>query len=158
STGFTATLSSMLSQPATRSTALELIVAAERVDFIEKVEAIILDSKAERRERLLAAYTLGLLPPRASVPMLARLSRDQRLEADLRHRLVDALGHQLGRRLGADAREALEVLKSLVLAKREEVTVREAAVSALVGSRQGSLWLLERQVYEKIPEPLQREL
>jgi putative membrane-bound dehydrogenase-like protein len=154
----TLTITALLHDPKTRSAALDLITAAQRREFIGEISAMIRDQKADANLRSEAARALGLLRTHEATAALGQLCTQSQLASGLRMELVDALGRQAQRRQNSSApNEALKLLQDLASREDEEIGIRQGAVSALAGSRPGSLWLLDPAVYRKLPDPVRRE-
>jgi putative heme-binding domain-containing protein len=145
---------------------LALIAAAERVDLVAKVESIITDRTAPERVRMAAIKALGELPSADAVKAL--MDSFTYLDPDKFGVVaVQALGQQLGARgknrtAVKPATEALHdlvlgnlAIDKLVIGKEPRFqAVREAAVSALAGSRGGTQWLLELHDKKQLPADL----
>src|SRR5262249_14497372 len=72
------------------------------------------------------------------------------LRGDLQAEAITALGKNA-------SKEALTALQELVKASKAEMKTRQAAVTALAGSRPGALWLLSPVGKKEIPEALVAE-
>jgi putative membrane-bound dehydrogenase-like protein len=165
------TLDRLLELPDSRTTALALIDAATRTDYLDKVCRIAGDSTESPATRAAAVQTLGFLPAAAAVAALEAFLKTEPPER--RVAVVEALGHQAqprNRRMGfgpppgsgfrpfgpgrQQAGPALKILENLVKASDQDPLLKQAAVGALAGTRSGSLWLLEAHDKKELPEGL----
>ncbi len=153
----TAGIDKLLAKPETAPTGLALVAVAERVDLVPKVEALVVRAEAPAPVKLAGVKALGALPSVEAVKALT----DMLMKADpdtLGAAIVQALGQQLdvkGKNNTA-VKPATDALHSIVLDKDAKSTrvLREAAVSALAGSRSGTQWLLELHDKKQLPDDL----
>jgi putative membrane-bound dehydrogenase-like protein len=142
------TINDLLSKAESRAVGLELIGAAERLGDLARVAAVANDSTETEAMRKAAVQTLSRLPIGESVRALRGLVEDKIVGAEA----VAALG-----RLAQRWRDmtvtglALQALEDAVIAKGP---ARQAALSALAGTRRGSQWLLEQHAHKALPADL----
>jgi putative membrane-bound dehydrogenase-like protein len=153
----TAAIDRLLAKSETAPTGLALVSAAERVDLIPRVTELVAARDAPDALKAAAVHALGALPSAEAVRALTGLLPTAN-EA-LGVAAVQALGRLLGGR-GRDnpaGKPAAEALHALVLGKeKSSLVLREAAVSALAGSRSGTQWLLELHDKKQLPADLTR--
>jgi putative membrane-bound dehydrogenase-like protein len=144
-------LTALLDKPQTRATGLTLVGLAGKADQAERVLELAKDKSQPEATRNLAVGALGQLGSEKAVAGLTSLLSISGLQLEA----VRALGEQ-GRRPGQQsvAKKALEALRGVVENDKGGRVLREAAVTALSGSRPGSTWLLERHAKGKLPEDL----
>ncbi len=137
-----------LSKAESRAVGLELIGAAERLGELARVAAVANDSTEKEATRKVAVQTLSRLPIGESVRALRGLVEDKTVGAEA----VAALGRlaQRWRDLTVTGL-ALQALEDAVTAKGP---ARQAALSALAGTRRGSQWLLEQHAHKALPAEL----
>lgn len=148
----------LFKQPDTRVAALTLVGAAEKADAVAHVAEIAKDAKEKGDVRSAAIQTLGALPSADAVAALETL-----LKADppaLRVEAVNALGKHAEQK---DAKApslapAVKALQGLVLNDKEEMGLRVSAVSALSGTRPGTIWFLDLNEKKELPESLRPEV
>jgi putative heme-binding domain-containing protein len=131
-------ITGLLTKPETRGSALDLIAAAEKVDAVTAVSALVADTAESAATRKSAVQTLGLLPSAEASATLAGLVGDAALAEDA----VQALGKQ-AKRDGNGAKPALATLQAVATGKELALDLRKSALSALAGSRPGASWLLD---------------
>jgi putative membrane-bound dehydrogenase-like protein len=146
----------LLAKPETSVTAMNLIAAAEKTDALGQVEKIASDSKQPDAVRLAAVQTLGALPSNESAAALGSL-----LVGDspaIRGEAAQALG-RLAQRKGDQpgAAQAMWELQDAFTNKDQSTAVRNAAASALVGTRPGSTWLLALAEKKQLPDALRND-
>jgi putative membrane-bound dehydrogenase-like protein len=144
------TLNALLHRIDLRPYALDLIVAAEKVDAVVAVEQIANNSANPEKLRNDAVVALGSLPTMDAVRDL----QDPYLK--LRPAVaIQALGLHAQRRPNLpEAAAALKTLQAVVLDAKQKEEWRAAAVEALAGSRAGSDWLLKLHDKKELPEEL----
>jgi putative membrane-bound dehydrogenase-like protein len=143
-------VSRLLGKPETRIAGLILIGAAEKADAIGQVTAIARNTNDALATRTAAIQTLGCLKARAATRALARdLLNVKPLE--LRVEVANALGQQA-------TGDALKALQDMVVAPKVDPAIKQAAVAGLAGSRPGTLWLLEVNDRQKLPDDLKTKV
>ncbi len=144
-------LDGLLAHADSRQTGLTLIGAAERTADVPRVAGLASDAKETEAVRKTAVQTLGRLPATESVAALRDLIGDKLIGNDA----VIALGQLAQRRGQRDvAAQALKALQDAVTAKGQPGPSRQAALSALAGTRSGSQWLLELHSRKELPGDL----
>lgn len=145
----TDTIDRLLGRPDSAALGLALIAAAERVDAIPRIRRL-LDGRPPLPIAREAVRTLGALPGKEAVDLLREeLGRG---EATLGPVILEALGLQIdARKNNPGGLPALAILQDSATAAGTTPQMREAALSALVGSRTGTEWLLAQQVKHKLP-------
>ncbi|HZT83446.1 MAG TPA: PVC-type heme-binding CxxCH protein [Gemmataceae bacterium] len=147
------TIHSLLARPETRAAGLELVAAAEDIPSAKQVADLAADGKQPVEVRKAAARTLGALPSERAVDALAHLLKEG--PADVRPEVFNALGRLAKQRKGQPGKTpALDVLQTLVVSKYGDRTSHVLALEALVGSREGTVWLLDLHARGKLPEAL----
>jgi putative heme-binding domain-containing protein len=162
-----------------RATALALIEAAGRTDFIGNIAKLAGDAGEPPATRTAALHTLGSLPADEAIVALESLLKSE--PPGLRVAVVEALGQQAqprNRRMGFGppgepfggpppggpgqfrfgrqaAGPALKILQNLVKNSDQVPVVQQAALTALAGTRTGSIWLLDSHDKKELPENLQ---
>jgi putative heme-binding domain-containing protein len=153
----TGAIEALLAKPETAPTGLGLVAAAGRTDLVPKVAELVSAEKTPEAVKAAAVKALGALPSADAINTLVGLLHGASSDA-LGVAIVQALGQQLdtpGR--NSPAKPAADELHGLVLAKRMVATpLREAAVSALAGSRSGTQWLLDINDRKQLPEELKK--
>lgn len=142
------TINKLLSSATTRTTGLELIGVAVRVDLTPKVIAIAKDESIEPAQRREAITVMGVLPSSDGVVTLVSLG--QSTSSDVAQAALQSLGN-LSRQGGLKdpiASQAVKELENLMNAKQVD-TARLAAI-ALTASRPGSVRLLELHAAGKL--------
>ncbi len=153
----TASIDGLLAKPETAPTGLALVAAAERTDLVPKIAALVSAKDTSVAVKAAAVKALGALPSAGAINTLIDMlpiGRDETLGVAI----VQALGQQLDA-TGKNnaAKPAADELRGLVLGKRmAPAPLREAAVSALAGSRSGTQWLLEINGKKQLPEELKK--
>jgi putative membrane-bound dehydrogenase-like protein len=143
------TLNALLPRLDLRPFALDLIVAAEKVDAVVAVEQIANNSANPEKLRKDAVLALGSLPtPDAVASLESGFLKTYPAEA------IQALGQHAQRRPNRAGAAALKALQSLVLDAKQKEEWRAAAVEALASSRAGSEWLLKAHEKKELPEEL----
>lgn len=142
------TIDGLLSKAESRATGLALIGAAERTMDVACVSALARDAKEAEPARKAAVQALGLLPVADAVAALGGLMEDKLVGNDA----ATALGRLAQRR--QDKTTAGQALKKLQEAIADKGAARQAALSALAGTRPGSQWLLAQHVQKKLPTDL----
>src|SRR5262249_28346409 len=123
-----------------RSEALALIAAAGRTDLVGKVADLVSDRTSGGQVHRAAVRTLGELPSDDSVRALVRVQADEPAWASDAVQALGKLAQNKPEQPGAKA--ALEALQGITLDKAAKPEARHDALSALAGTRPGSLWLL----------------
>ena len=144
-------IKSLLANPKTRLTGLQLVAAAKYGASREEVTAIARDASESQELRIEAIRTLGQL---RSIDGLKALIEIGQPENPLSIECVKAIGLQLPS--GAKADEAgalaLDSLKRAIQAEKATPAIKAAALSALAGNRSGTQWLLEIKQNNTMPE------
>ncbi len=142
------TIDDLLAKTQSRATGLALIGAAERMTEVSRVATVANEPTEQEATRKAAVQTLGQLPSGESVRALRGLLEDRIVGADA----VAALGRLAQHRSNSTiAGSALQALQDAVTAKGP---ARQAALSALAGTRRGSQWLLEQHAHKALPADL----
>jgi putative membrane-bound dehydrogenase-like protein len=142
------TIDDLLAKDDSRATGLLLIGAAERGADAERVSTIAKDAKEKEATRKTAVRTLGQLPTFKSISTLKGLADDKLIGGEA----AESLGRLAQLRRDAPiADTALKALQETLTAKGPG---RQAALSALAGTRPGSQWLLAQHAQKKLPEDL----
>ena len=146
----------LMSQRATRASAIALIGVAEKTDAIPRLADLIADAGEGAEIRAAAVRTLGLLHAASAVKHLeATLKVKDNLPVALRVEAARALGvHVARRKETAESRAALKALQDLVADKTAALAVRQASVEALAGSERGGFWLLGLQKKNQLADDL----
>jgi putative membrane-bound dehydrogenase-like protein len=144
-------IDNLLARADSRPTGLALIGAAERKADVARVAALARDAKEAEPVRKAAAQTLGQLPAADSVAALRGLMEDKLIGDGA----VAALG-RLAQHRGEKnvATEALKALQDTITAKGPPGPARQAALSALAGTRPGTQWLLDLHARKALPADL----
>jgi putative membrane-bound dehydrogenase-like protein len=151
----TQVIDDMLRPSADRTTAVALIEAAGRADLAGKVEEVARDRKADGELRKAAVRALGSLPSDDSVRALIRIRSE---EKTLATEAAQALGKLAqGKPEQPGAKSALEALQALALDRQATPEARHDALSALAGTRPGSLWLLALHEKSELPDDLKAD-
>jgi len=147
---------SLLEKPQTRDSALAIIGAAQLISLSSEVAELARDTKEPESLRLKAAQTLGLLPSEASVTQLMVLTKFKPIS--LRSEAIRSLG-QLAEQDSKQpsARAALSALRIIVEDEEEATEQRVEAVTALAGSRAGTIWLLQAHERKQLPDALKAD-
>ncbi len=156
----TNTLSILLPKAEDDPTGLVLVGVAQRTDFVDDVANWAIGREHAKSARLAAIQTLGTLrSEKKAVTTLAAMLKDG--SDALNGEIVQSLGRLAGaqrNRNGTDvSREALQTLQALVRDPQAAAALRSAAVEALAGSREGTLWLLSAHANKQLPEALDAE-
>jgi putative membrane-bound dehydrogenase-like protein len=131
---------------------MQLVVAAELNDRVDRIGGIaIKPESAEYRKAAIAA--LGQLKTIKAVEVLEDIIVNEKgyvVEA------IAAIGQHLTTPKKGDpaADRALKVLQSVIAGEKSSADMKRAAVSALSGSRAGSVWLLEAHAKSELPKEL----
>ncbi len=142
------TIDDLLAKDDSRATGLLLIGAAERWAAAERVATIVKDAREKEATRRSAARTLGQLPTFKSISTLKGQIDDKLIGGEA----AESLGRLAQLRRDAEIAEAaLKALQETLAAKGSG---RQAALSALVGTRPGSQWLLAQHAQKKLPADL----
>jgi putative membrane-bound dehydrogenase-like protein len=153
----TGTIDALLAKPETAPTGLALVAAAGRTDLVSKIADLVSAKGTPDAVKAAAVKALGALPSADAIKTLVDMLPTGKDEA-LGVAIVQALGQQLdtpGR--NSPAKPAADELHGLILGKRTApATLREAAVSALAGSRSGTQWLLEINEKKQLPDELKK--
>jgi putative membrane-bound dehydrogenase-like protein len=148
---FTDTLNALLNRVDLRPSALALIVAAEKTDGVVAVEQIANNPVNGDKVRDDAVLALGSLPTADAVQVLQDNYLKTRPSV-----AIQALGQQVRRPELPGAAPALKALQALVLDSKQSAERREAAVSALAGSRSGTQWLLDINEKKQLSDDLKK--
>jgi putative membrane-bound dehydrogenase-like protein len=153
----TTSIDSLLAKPETAPTGLALVAAADRTDLVPKIAALVSAKDTSEAVKTAAVKALGALPSADAINTLVDMLPIGRDEA-LGVAIVQALGQQLDATgKNSPAKPAADELRGLVLGKRmAPAPLRDAAVSALAGSRSGTQWLLEINDKKQLPEELKK--
>jgi putative membrane-bound dehydrogenase-like protein len=145
------TVQALLKEPAQQLTAVQLIGAAGLVAQAKDVADVAANSKQDQATRLAAIAVLGDLPAKESADALKAL-------ADLDGPYIPAIAGALGKLIGKGdtpfGKAALAELQGFLTADASSparVARRAAALEALVGTRPGTVWLLDLASGGKLP-------
>jgi putative membrane-bound dehydrogenase-like protein len=142
------TIDTLLAKAESRAAGLALIGAAERSTEVSRVAELARNIKEAEPVRKAAVQTLGQLLRGESIQALRELMEDKIVGDDS----AAALGRLARNRSGRiTAGLALQALQDAVTVKG---AARHAALSALVGTRPGSQWLLDQHARKALPEDL----
>jgi putative membrane-bound dehydrogenase-like protein len=146
----------LLAKPDTRPAGLALIGVAGKSEWLNEVVKLARGKEQPPAVRQAAVRTLGMLPGNDSAKALAGLLDSG--PADLRLSAARALG-ELVRRPGErpEVGQALRALQVVVRDRKRDPLLRQAAVTALSGSRPGTVWLLELHRKRELPAELVSE-
>jgi len=151
------TIRNLLNKPESRVTGLNLIAAAEETGALGQVVKVAADAKEAPAVRAAAVQTLGALPSDETAAALARI-----LIGDapaLRGDAALALGRLAQRKADQPgATRALTALQTAFANNDQSMEVRQAAASALAGTRPGSAWLLSLEEKKQTPEALRNDV
>ena len=150
-------IDSLLQDEKLETTGLQLVGAAQYMPAVERVATILhnRDNAPERRKAALS--TLSQLQTLDSVKPLAEVlnRKDDPLAADAAYALSEIIGLYNDK---SDAGQAALIKLRQALRKSDTpLTVRQAVVNALAGSRGGTDWLLEQKEQNKLPNALLSE-
>ena len=149
----TAALHAFLSRADTRGLALKLIAAGRRADCCQEVARIAQDDRENGELRRLSVQTLGVLEGDDAVGILRALARSESNGLRLRQEAILALGAQ-AQANGRSGSSALAALSEVLTEKKSNAVLQEAALAALTGTRNGSIWLLEARKRNELPVDL----
>jgi putative heme-binding domain-containing protein len=144
----------LMAKPENRLLALALIGAAAKEDAIGRVVEIARDGKESMPVRTAAVHALGAMTLPAATKALEDLFSIQPVE--LRTHVAQALGEQLDIYAGGD-KPAMKALRRIVTAKDQDQPIRLAAVTALVGTYNGTGWLLDAIGRKELPDDLRAD-
>lgn len=146
-------IDSLLQDAKTKTSGLQLVAAANYTEAINTIDKTFgLDSPNVQIE---AIRTLGKLNDPKAVDVLISIVALLREQTSIRTEAIQALGVQASSRGDSPAaRKALEALKEIVTADKWPIEPKVAAVSALAGSRSGTVWLLQLQEQNTLPKEL----
>jgi putative heme-binding domain-containing protein len=150
------TIDDLLKPAGDPAAGLALIAAAGRVGDVSRAAELAGDAKTPTAVRRTAVETLGELPSADAVAALVKLLRggDKALSAAVVNALAQHLGGR-GERPGGP--QALRALQELVSGKEAATELRNAGLSALAGTRPGTVWLLELHGKGRLPQDLRAE-
>jgi putative membrane-bound dehydrogenase-like protein len=152
----TAGIAALLAKPDAAPTGLALAAAAERIDLVPRIEALVSAKDTAEPIKLAAVKALGALPSASAITTLTAMLPAAEPDT-LGVAIVQALGQQLDERGRANTavKPAGDALRALVAGKeKRSLVLREAAVSALAGSRSGTQWLLDLHDRKQLPVDL----
>ncbi len=152
-------IAGMLKKPESRVSGLGLVAVAEKTDAAKEVAAIAVDAKETAEARKAAVQTLGALPTAEAVAALQTLLSTANLPA-LRVEAVQSLGklaQPKGKIETPENKAAFISLQTFVRTYTPDLAVRNAAVSALAGTRPGTIWLLDIAAKGELPDDLKGE-
>jgi putative heme-binding domain-containing protein len=144
----------LLGKPDSAATGIALAALSQRAEFHLKVRELAVDGSVGLPTQLEAVHALGTMPFAGSAETLAEVAAAPEAKS-LSIAAVQALGqHVDGRRENPAAAPALAALQKLVQESKGSLDVRQAALTALAGSRVGMQWLLQQQASKSIPPDL----
>jgi putative membrane-bound dehydrogenase-like protein len=146
----------LLARTDTRTLALKLIAASPKAAWCEQVIRVAGDRTESEPARLSALETLGELPCPAAIAELVNIVKNVGPSNSLHLKAVAALGKHADSQ-GETAKPALVALRQMLLEKSIEVSLQQASLGALAGTRAGSIWLLEAQARKELPGSLALE-
>ncbi|HEY7329827.1 MAG TPA: PVC-type heme-binding CxxCH protein [Gemmataceae bacterium] len=138
----------LISRPESRAIALVLIGAAERTGEAGRVAVVAQQEKEAEATRRAAVRTLGHLASFVSIRELRGLMGDKAVGEEAAFALGRLAQIDRDREI---ADKALQALKDAVSPKGP---ARQAALSALAGTRRGSQWLLDQHGRKALPSEL----
>ncbi|HEY7156445.1 MAG TPA: PVC-type heme-binding CxxCH protein [Gemmataceae bacterium] len=141
----------LLARADSRPTGLALIGAAERKSDVARVAELARDAKEAEPVRKAAVQTLGQLPAADSVAALRGLMEDKLIGDGATTSLGRLAQHRGEKNVAA---QALKALQDTITAKGPTGPARQAALSALAGTRPGSQWLLDLHARKALPADL----
>jgi putative membrane-bound dehydrogenase-like protein len=153
----TDSIDKLLGKSETAPTGLVLVAAAERADLIPRIAELVAAKGVPDAVKAAAVRALGALHSPDAVKTLTDLLPSA--SESLGVAIVQALGQLLDARgrTNAATKPAADALRGLVLGQdKTPVVLREAAVSALAGSRAGTQWLLELHDKKQLPDELKK--
>lgn len=151
---FKRTLNELMRPTGDPATGLALIAAAGRVGDVGRAANLASDTKTPPTVRRAAVEALGALPSVEAVKALVGLLGDKELSAAAVNALAQHLADR-GERPGS--KEALAVLLELVSDKERTAELRLASVSALAGTRPGTILLLDLHGKGELAEELKAD-
>lgn len=152
----TSTIERLLARAETRTTGLNLLGAANRSDLLPRVVSFAGDPKEALSVRQAAVQTLGRFPQPDAVAALESLLSQE--NATLRDEAVQALGTLASaKNKGSGPVQALKALQNVVTTSQQPLAVRQGAVSALAGTQQGTVWLLDLHDRKQLPADLKAD-
>ncbi len=148
-------VSDLLKDTKTAHTGLQLVAAAGFTPALDDVIKLASDKATPAATRLEAIRTLGRLKDVKAVEALMAVGSP---ETELSIPCVQALGEHLpkGDKGNVAETKALEALQRAITAKPGKATaeLRQAALAGLVGSRGGTIWLLQLKEKGEMQEEL----
>jgi putative membrane-bound dehydrogenase-like protein len=151
------TVQALLKEPAQALTAVQLIGAAGLSTYVKEVAQVAADTKQNQPTRLAAIAVLGELPGPKSVDALSALVD---LDGAYIPAVVGALGKLVGKGDTPTGKVALAELQDLLKAEASSPARqarRLAALEALVGTRPGTVWLLDLANGGKLPAEIKAD-
>jgi putative membrane-bound dehydrogenase-like protein len=150
STELSAAVKNLLGRSKTQRTALTLIAAAQKADAIADVAYLARNLREPLELRTQALRTLSLFKtPEATGALLKELTTAE--PASLRTEAASALGRQ-------GTPDAMKALQKLVTFEKASHELKQAAVTALAGTRSGSMWLLAAHERKELPAALKDDV
>lgn len=144
-------INSLLANPKTRLTGLQLVAAAKYGRSREEVTAIARDGTESQEVRIEAIRTLGQLRSMDGLKAIIEVGQP---ENPFSIECVKAIGLMLpnGPKADETGALALDSLKRAITAEKATPALKAAALSALAGNRSGTQWLLEIKQNNTMPE------
>src|SRR5262249_11639689 len=150
---FAKAIDGLLANPQARAAGLDLIAASEWTDALGKVADIARNADKNAATRRAAVRALGAIPDDRSVDYLSSLLKDgpKAFHAEV----VKSLGRLAQRKKDQPGvQAALRVLQTLVQIVNGDAAIQAAALEALTGSREGTIWLLDYHNERSLPGQL----
>ena len=143
----------LMADDKTRITGLQLIAAANAVEWVRDVRIYVSDKNATPTMRSEAIRTLGQLKDHRAMEALIALTLPENEDS---LQCIAALGNHLptGSRLMAGATDGRDFLKSLMKNDKASVAMKSAAIGALSGNKDGSDYLIALQEKKELPPEL----
>ena len=152
----TRTIRDLLARTETRPTALTLIGVAGRVADVGTVVDLARSGEEPAAVRAAAVRTLGMLPSKESAATLQFVLRNG--PAILNDGGVQALGELARQKPDVPgSSEALRALQYLVRDEKGSLATRLLALSALAGTRPGTVWLLDLHARGQLADSLKAD-
>jgi putative heme-binding domain-containing protein len=148
-------LDGLLAKAETRPVGLTLVGATAKEDSIPRLVQIARDSAEPLSNRSAAIHALGAMRmPAASKALDGLLDLEP---AELRVIVPQALGEQLDI-YAPESAPAMKILKRLVMARDQDLALRQAAAVALAGTHHGTGWLLDQGEKKHLANDLRSEV
>jgi putative membrane-bound dehydrogenase-like protein len=151
---FASTVQYLLESKSGHALAMTLMGVSENPEYVQAAAAIALSKTEELPTRMNAIRALGALPGSDALDALSNLVRTAGLESQA----IAAIGmHAQQRRDAKEVGKAVAILGEIIAMGKLDESARRAALSALAGSRAGTVWLLEQTQSKSLPPDLLAE-